>query len=406
VSASPGAPTLGDLVTYTVTVTGSGADAPTGTATVKAGSTTLCTTGTLAGNRASCTSVKAPAGSDTITATYAGDIEYLGSNGTTTLTVSKGTPSAAVSVTPQTVAHGTSVTYTVHLSPPSGVSTLPTGTVAIKTGSTALCTASLVLGLGTCTSNSAPVGTDSITATYPGDSQYRAVQATTTLVVTVPADKTAPAPRITAPSALFELGSGVTVRYTATDPDSPNGIRFDLQYRKARWNGGFGSYASLATASTAISRTLTASAGYEYCFRVRARDTAGNLSSWTADKCTVLPLDDRSLAAATSGWTRLRSSGSYQGTITKSAHLGARLRLSGAVADRLALIVTRCSTCGKVGIYLGSTLWATVSTYSATTRKEAIILPGSFRLRTTTITLRVATSGKPVMIDGLGVART
>jgi hypothetical protein len=61
-------------------------------------------------------------------------------------------------------------------------STLPssaTGTVTYSIGGTTLCTATLP-GLS-CTASNAPVGTDTVTATYSGDTNF-APQTTTTLL--------------------------------------------------------------------------------------------------------------------------------------------------------------------------------------------------------------------------------
>jgi hypothetical protein len=130
------------------------------------------------------------------------------------------------------------------------------------------------------------------------------------------------------------------------------------------------------------------------------------VSAWSHDKCAVIPLDDRALPTATSGWQRVNSPSAYHGTLTTTATKGAKLKLSGAASDRLALVVKTCPTCGSVAISLNGTLWRTVSTSATTTHYQVIKLPGRFGLRTVTIVLKDVSAGKKIALDGLGVART
>ncbi|MGA2305675.1 MAG: G1 family glutamic endopeptidase [Acidimicrobiales bacterium] len=87
----------------------------------------------------------------------------------------------ATSVSPSSVSLGGSVTYSATVTSESGT---PTGSVTFTSGSTLLCvTGQLVNGAGSCASASAPVGTDAITATYSGDSNFAGSTATTSLQV-------------------------------------------------------------------------------------------------------------------------------------------------------------------------------------------------------------------------------
>ncbi|MGP0031324.1 MAG: protease pro-enzyme activation domain-containing protein [Acidimicrobiales bacterium] len=89
----PSSTTFGTPVTYSATVS-SGGGTPTGTVTFTIGSATLCTTGTLSGGgQGSCIVSSAPAGADTVTATYSGTLpsfSFAPSSGTTPLTVVSG----------------------------------------------------------------------------------------------------------------------------------------------------------------------------------------------------------------------------------------------------------------------------------------------------------------------------
>jgi len=73
---------------------------------------------------------------------------------------------------------------------------------------------------------------------------------------------------------------------------------------------------------------------------------------------------------------------------------------------RIALVVTTCSTCGKVKVYLGSQLLKTVSLRSARTHKRVVVAVASFTsLRSGTIRVKVVSSGKKVLVEGIGVSK-
>lgn len=78
---------------------------------------------------------------------------------------------------------------------------------------------------------------------------------------------------------------------------------------------------------------------------------------------------------------------------------------TGVQASRLGLVATRCTTCGTVGVYLSGRLFTTVNLRAASTQRRALTSLPAFSQRTTTVTLKVTSSGKLVQIDGLAVAR-
>jgi hypothetical protein len=116
-----------------------------------------------------------------------------------------------------------------------------------------------------------------------------------------------------------------------------------------------------------------------------------------------VPLDDRALAAST-GWYRGTANGWYGGTFTSTTAYGATLTRTGAVTSRLHLLAMRCSTCGLVGVYVGSTLVQKVSLYASSTSVATIPLP-VFSLRSGTVTVKVLSSGRTVRVDGLATSR-
>jgi predicted RNA-binding Zn-ribbon protein involved in translation (DUF1610 family) len=311
-------------------------------------------------------------------------------------TYGKAASRTTVTASPNPAAYGTAVTFTV------SVTAGAMGSVTVSTAGRTLCTTyPLFGGTASCSATTAPIGTDTITASYGGDAAYDGSAATATLTVR---DVTKPSTKVTAPTAAFQLSKSVKATWTASDADSPSGIRYTVQYRRAAWNGGFGSYTQVLTKSTATSYTLTGTPGYDYCFRVQAVDASGNVSAWTPDRCTALPVDDRVLKATTSGWVRASDPAAYLGTVSTTATTGAKLTLSGVVADRLGLVVTECPTCGSIAIYRGATLWRTISTHATTTVHHVLIQLGTFSLGTVAVTIKRLTGS--VRVDGLAVSRT
>jgi hypothetical protein len=123
-------------------------------------------------------------GSQTVTATDANTGTISGTSGTVTVTVSLRPTTTTASATPISSSSGQSVTYGVHVTPTSGTG-VPTGTVTFKVGATTLCTTPALdgSGNGSCSASNAPVGTDTVTATYSGDATFATSSGTTTETV-------------------------------------------------------------------------------------------------------------------------------------------------------------------------------------------------------------------------------
>jgi hypothetical protein len=119
-----------------------------------------------------------------------------------------------------------------------------------------------------------------------------------------------------------------------------------------------------------------------------------------------LPVDDRTLAAASGTWLRRSADGYYRRTYSTAAREGAALVLRGVQGRRLALLATRCPTCGTVQIFWDGTLLKQVSLAAPTPEKKRLLALGPFAsLREGTVRMRVSSSGRPVQIDGLAVSR-
>jgi hypothetical protein len=243
------------------------------------------------------------------------------------------------------------------------------------------------------------------TLTVTATAGYRTTSATASWT----ADTTIPVAKTTAPTASTIYGSTTTMGWTASDTGSGVGS-YDVRYRSASDRAAAFSafvYPSTWQRIARSSQTLAVAAGTEYCVSVRARDRAGNTGGWSAERCLARPLDDRSLSAATSGWTRGTRSGYYASTWTRTGSNGARLSRTSTQARRVALLVTTCPTCGTAEVWVGSTKIGTVSTASSTTHYQVLkTLPLQAATRTGTLTIKNVTSGRPLYIDGVLMRRT
>jgi hypothetical protein len=151
-----------------------------------------------------------PVGSDLITASYGGDVNNNSATGTVTQIVNKAglTISLTSSLNPSTL--NQPVTFTATL-PGSA-----TGTVTFTNGATVLGTPTLVNGTAAVTTSSVPVGSETITATYNGDSNNGTEN--TSLIQTV--NKMTPPVTVTT-SGPSTSGGSVTI--TTTLPPGTTG---------------------------------------------------------------------------------------------------------------------------------------------------------------------------------------
>ncbi|MGA3211181.1 MAG: Ig-like domain repeat protein [Terriglobales bacterium] len=176
VASSLNPSTVGQSVTFTATVTPAGPPAPTGTVSFTSNGTAVsgCSDVALSSSRtAACTTTFAAVGTYSIEAAYSGNANYNSSSGTLSQVVNKPAPVVTVvsSLSPSMVGQSVTLTATVTPSGPT-----PTGTVSFTSNATSLtgCSGLALSGslMAACTSSTLPVGTDTIVATYSGDSYY------------------------------------------------------------------------------------------------------------------------------------------------------------------------------------------------------------------------------------------
>jgi hypothetical protein len=213
-SSSANPSVFGQSVTFTATVTGTGA---TGTVTFKDGGTTLGT-GSLSGGTATFASSALTVGAHTITAVYGGDASFATSTSPgVTQTVNPGATTTSVVGAPNPSVFGQSVTFTATVAVTSPAAGTPTGTVTFMEGARTLGTGTLSGGTATYATSALTVGNHkTITAVYGGDGNF-ATSTSPDLVQTV--SKNATTTSVIATPNPSKPGQSVT--FTATVAVTP-----------------------------------------------------------------------------------------------------------------------------------------------------------------------------------------
>jgi hypothetical protein len=212
--------TLEQSVTLTATVSpSSGSGTPSGTVTFSDGSTTLGTGNLNSAGQATYSTSSLALGTHSITATYAGDTNFLGSTSTTlSQVVNKGSSSTTLQSSANPSAIGQSVTFSATVAATSGAGT-PTGTVTFMDGATNLGTGSLNgSAQATLTTSALALGSHSITAVYGGDNNFTG---STSAILTQAVSKNSTSTSLQ--SSLNPSIVGQSVTFTATITWSTSG---------------------------------------------------------------------------------------------------------------------------------------------------------------------------------------
>lgn len=214
----------------------------------------------------------------------------------------------------------------------------------------------------------------------------------------------APTSAVTGADSAFVGSTRLRVRWTATDLVSPVAST-DVRYRRIGALGGPSStYRWWINGSTARQATLDAVPGYRYCFSSRARNQAGAVSSWSSEKCSIVPLDDRQLAA-TGTWARVSRTGFLRGTATRSTQQYAALIAPRGLVREIGVIASTGPNAGRVAVFVGPDRVGTLSLRSSTARDRTLVmLPRLSRTKYGAVRLVVLTRGATVRIDGLAVS--
>ena len=226
-----------------------------------------------------------------------------------------------------------------------------------------------------------------------------------TITITVTdTDIDQPVVSMDAPLDPFMVAKGFGVGWSATD-DKSGVASYDVAYREA-YDSALGELNDWFTDTTNTSAKFVGEPGFTYCFSARATDNVGNSSGYTPERCTAVPLDDVDLRKS-SEWTRNRGRGYYLRTFTLGKEKGATLSLASVVVDRLALVATKCPGCGTVKVFLGQIQLKKISLDANKVMKKQLISIKNFdSTKTGKVEIVISSDGKPVKIEGLGVAKT
>lgn len=184
-TATPSSANYGDSITYKATVKGPNGYDPTGE--IQVDGIGSCNAQLVAGTASCTTTLTQPVdGSITAYLIYGsgqGSDSDLSGGLAAPIDVSPApTTIQSVSAPASPVTVGTSVTYSATATS-SDPALKPSGQMVFSVGSTALCATQFSAGSASCASNTAPIGTDTITATYTGTDLFAASAGTTSLTV-------------------------------------------------------------------------------------------------------------------------------------------------------------------------------------------------------------------------------
>jgi hypothetical protein len=205
------------------------------------------------------------------------------------------------------------------------------------------------------------------------------------------------------PQPAMVASTSIPVSWSGT-AGSAKVANYDVRYRRAAWNGGYGSWTTWKSKTKTKSAKLSAKAGSAYCFSTRSRDTKAKVSAWTAATCTSTPTDDRALARS-AGWKKVKSPKSFAKTVVTTTRTGAKLTARRARVQQLALLVTTGPGYGSVTVTVGSTVLGTYDLSSATTKRQVRIQLPALPAATTADVVITTDSKKLVAIDGLLISR-
>lgn len=217
-------------------------------------------------------------------------------------------------------------------------------------------------------------------------------------------DATAPT-AVTAPTQPFTSLPSPTLSWSGQDAGS--GVAsYDVRLTTATVAQGFTGW-TMPTAwqgLTTTSRATSLPYGGTVCFAVRAHDHAGNVGTWSAHRCVTRHVDERS-AFQRGTWAYVYSQAllGYDGL--RSSQQGAALSSRLTTVRRVGVVASTCPSCGTVGVYVGGALVGKISLVSSTLAHRRLLVLPVFSARSGAVSVRVLTTGRPVLLDGLLLSR-
>jgi Bacterial Ig-like domain (group 3)/FG-GAP-like repeat len=256
---------FGQAVTFTATVTSGFTGTPTGSVDFFSGTTNIGTSALNSSAIATLTTSTLAAGSDSITATYGGDTNFVTSTSSALSQVVQGVSTTSLTVAPSVATLGASVTLTAIVSSTAGTpANGETVTFTDATTNTTLGSAALASGAATFTSTTIPVGTYSVVANYPGDASTLASVSSAQPLQVQPGSSTT---TLTVAHATVAFGASVTltakVTSTAGTPADGETVTFmDSSTNTTLGTGALASGTATFTSTTIKAGTYSVVASY------------------------------------------------------------------------------------------------------------------------------------------------
>lgn len=216
-------------------------------------------------------------------------------------------------------------------------------------------------------------------------------------------DAAGPTSSITTPTVAHTLNPSFSIGWTASDRLS-NVTTGSVRMRSAAWNGDFGGYSYPLQNSAATAVAFAGAPGSTYCFAAQAKDSVNNLGVWSGERCTTVPVDDRTMKRV-KGFKTGAGSGHYLGTFVKAKKKGSKLTLDNVRASQIAIVVAKAAKGGKIKVvFAGQSL----GTYSLKGKgsQQLVALKNFGSLTAGKLVIKVVSkTGKVVRIDGVVAAK-
>ncbi|KQW45968.1 hypothetical protein ASC77_18850 [Nocardioides sp. Root1257] len=188
----------------------------------------------------------------------------------------------------------------------------------------------------------------------------------------------------------------VTARWSGTAPPDATLTSYDVRTRVGTTRTRLGAWrVRSAVPSTTRSLAARVAPGRTWCLGVRAHDSAGRVSAWSAPVCSSRPVDDRALTAR--GWLRQKAAAADSRTLTSTGRRGVALRLKAVRSGHVAVVV-RGATRNRLRVTLGGRLLGTTPATRGPGR-HVLWLPAR-AARTGTLVLTTTRTGA-IRVDGL-----
>jgi len=200
--------------------------------------------------------------------------------------------------------------------------------------------------------------------------------------------------------------SAMPVRLSWSASDGTSGV---ATYQMQRSVDG-GAYAWTTSATTLKARSIWATVGRAYRFRVRAQDRAGNWSGWAYTTSFVAARYQENSSTVTypvGTWTRAEWDQALGGHSAYADKAGAtaRFRFTGS---RVSWVATKAPNRGKADVWVDGVFARTVDLYAAEARPRSVVFTRSWVMSGAhAVTIKVrGTAGRPtVVVDSFGVLR-